>query len=101
MRNILLAAALSLTAIAGCSKSEGNGAAAKKDVKVPNLTVEDVDHALAANEAVAVDCNGNNTRKRVGYVPGAILISDEEKYAANELPADKTKKLVFYCGGPD
>src|SRR5437588_203107 len=100
MRNILLATALALSAVAGCSKSDGTPAP-KADIKIPDVSVDDLDRMLAANEATPVDCNGPNTRKRVGYVPGAILVSDEGTYAATELPGDKTKKLVFYCGGPD
>jgi hypothetical protein len=36
----------------------------------------------------------------MGVVPGAILVTDDESYAATELPADKTTKLVFYCSNP-
>src|SRR2546423_4289049 len=100
MRKMLLATALALSAIAGCSKSEGNGTATKADVKIPHVTVDDLDHMLAAKEATPVDCNGDRTRKREGVVPGAIIISDEETFAASELPADKTAKLVFYCANP-
>jgi hypothetical protein len=100
MRNILLATALALSAVAGCSKSEGNDKTAKAEVKVPHVTVDDVDRMLAAKEATAVDCNGDRTRKREGVVPGAIIISDEETFAATELPADKAAKLVFYCANP-
>jgi rhodanese-related sulfurtransferase len=31
-------------------------------------------------------------------VPGSILLTDSEDYAWSELPADKSKPLVFYCG---
>jgi hypothetical protein len=56
-----------------------------------------MDKALAAKEATPVDCNGDRTRKKLGVIPGAILVSDEESFAASELPADKNTKLVFYC----
>src|SRR4051812_37394934 len=97
MRTMLFAVALSLTAISGCSKSEPAGAAAagKKD-ELPTLTVDQVEKGIAANELTAVDCNGDKTRKKLGVVPGAILTSDED-YPASELPADKGRKLVFYC----
>jgi len=100
MRNILLATVLALSAAAACSTSESTPAA-KAEVKIPEASVDDLDRMLAANEATPVDCNGPNTRKRVGYVPGAVLVTDEGTYAASELPADKARKLVFYCGGPD
>ena len=99
MRTLLFATALSLAAIAGCSKTDSAGAADKaKDV--PSMTVDEVDQAIAAKQAVAVDCNTDKTRKRNGVVPGAILISDDESFAASELPADKSTKLVFYCANP-
>jgi hypothetical protein len=99
MRKYLLAAALALGAVSGCSKSDaGKGAAA--DVKIPDVTVADLDQWLTAKSAQAVDCNSANTRKRAGIIPGAILVTDEESYPASELPGDKQAKLVFYCGGP-
>lgn len=100
MRQILLAAALSLATLAGCAKSdkaETAAAGSSAEDKLQAMTVDEVDRALAANEAKPVDCNGDKTRKRMGVLPGAILVSDEETFAATELPADKTAKLVFYC----
>jgi len=99
MRNFLLAAALSITAVAGCSKPDKTVSAPAAD-KLPSMTLDEVDHALAANEAKAVDCNGEATRKKMGVVPGAILVTDDESFAATELPPDKTTKLVFYCADP-
>jgi hypothetical protein len=100
MRKMLLSVALACSVMTGCSKSDGGPAAAAKDVKIPDITVDQLDKDLAAGQAKAVDCNSDNTRKREGVVPGAILVSDEEKFAATELPTDKGAKLVFYCGGP-
>jgi hypothetical protein len=100
MRTTLLAAALACAAVTGCSKSDPQEAAASgraAEDQLASMTVDEVDHALAANEAKAVDCNSDGTRKKMGVVPGAILISDHEKFAASELPADKSAKLVFYC----
>jgi rhodanese-related sulfurtransferase len=99
MRKMLLAAALAFAGVTGCAKSEADKTA-KSDVKVPHVTVDDLDKMLAAKEATPVDCNGDRTRKHEGTVPGAILISDEQTYAATELPADKNAKLVFYCANP-
>ncbi len=99
MRKLLFAAVLAVTAVPGCSKSENAAPAAEKD-SVPSMTVDELDRALAAKEAQAVDCNGDRTRKRMGVVPGAILLTDEEAFGASELPADKSTKLVFYCAGP-
>jgi hypothetical protein len=100
MRNFMLAAALSITAVAGCSKPDNAlpaPAADKAEDKLPSMTVDEVDRALAANQVKAVDCNGDRTRKKKGVLPGAIRVTDDESYAADELPADKTTKLVFYC----
>jgi len=103
MRNFLLAAALSITAVAGCSKPDKTvsaPAADKAEDKLPSMTIDEVENALATNQAKAVDCNGQDTRKKMGVVPSAILVTDDESYAASELPADKTAKLVFYCADP-
>ena len=103
MRNFLLAAALSITAVAGCSKPDKTVSAPTADKaadNLPSMTIDEVDRALAANEAKAVDCNGDPLRKKMGVVPSAILVTDDESYAASELPADKTAKLVFYCADP-
>jgi hypothetical protein len=101
----MLAAALWVAALAGCSNSDQAQAAPHADKataedKLPTMTVDEVEHALAAKEAVAVDCNGQTLRKRAGVVPGAILVSDYERLSAGELPADKQMKLVFYCASP-
>src|SRR5438045_1954059 len=98
MRTILLAAVLGLGAMAGCSKGKAEHSEAESNL--PTMSIDDVDKALAANEVTVVDCNGDKTRKKNGVLPGAILISDEEAFVASELPADKTRKLVFYCSGP-
>src|SRR5882672_10441597 len=98
MRKMLLAAALSLLPIVGaaCSKSESSPPGQKADAKVPNMTVDELDKELAAKTAVPVDCNGDRTRKKMGSVPGSIVVTDEETYAESELPADKATRLVFY-----
>jgi len=101
MRKLLF---IGLLAFAGCSKSDGAGAgsaAAKPaDVKIPDITVEQLDADLQAKAATPVDCNGDRTRKHEGVVPGAILVTDEATYDQKELPADKGAKLVFYCANP-
>ena len=49
------------------------------------MSVDDLATALAAKQAQPIDCNGDKTRKKMGIVPGAILISDEDTFAASEL----------------
>ena len=95
MRTILLAAVLAIGAGAGCSKSEPAKSAEK--AKLPTITVDEVDQKLASGECVPVDANGSETRKKMGVVPGAVLLTDSESFQLAELPADKSKTLVFYC----
>jgi hypothetical protein len=96
MRMLLLSAALAVTAASGCSKDKANaGETAKAEFAM--MSLDAVEAAIAADTVTAVDCNGERTRKKLGIVPGAIVISDEEAFAPSELPTDKTRKLVFYC----
>jgi hypothetical protein len=99
MRKLIFAAVLGLAAISGCSKDKSSSSE-KAEEQFPTMTLDEVEKGLAASELTAIDCNGESTRKKHGVVPGAVLITDEEKYPASELPADKTRKLVFYCSGP-
>jgi len=106
MSKILLAAALSLAALSGfsgCSKSEADQPKAEaktEEANLPSMTVDELDAALAAKQATPVDCNTEKTRKKTGVVPGAVLVTSDDSYAASELPADKATKLVFYCANP-
>jgi hypothetical protein len=44
------------------------------------------------------DANGWALRSRAGVIPGAHLLTSDDKYdVASELPAEKSAKLVFYC----
>lgn len=99
MRTLLFAVAVATAAVAGCSKSERSDAA-KHEQDLPEISVDEVAAGLEAKSLVTIDCNSAKTRKRVGVLPGAILVDDEEAYPASVLPADKAAKLVFYCGGP-
>ena len=102
MRTLLFVTALA--AAAACQHSDADKTkdktAEKDDVKIPDLTVDDVAKQVEAKTITPVDCNTANTRKRMGVVPGAVLVTDDESYAASELPADKNTKLVFYCASP-
>ena len=97
MRSILLASALALVSIAGCSKSSKDDSAQAKS-NVPTVTIDELDASLATAAAQPVDANGEQTRKKMGVIPGAVLLTDSETFGLSELPADKTKPLVFYCG---
>ena len=102
MRKYLLCAALALASIPGCAKdkqAEKTGSAATATDNLPKMTVDEVEKAIADKQAVAVDCNGDRTRKKNGVLPGAILTSEED-FPASELPPDKEMKLIFYCADP-
>ena len=44
------------------------------------------------------DANGWGLRSTAGVVPGAHLLTSDDKYdVAKELPPAKNAKLVFYC----
>jgi hypothetical protein len=101
MRNLLFGAALAVAAMTGCSSSESKPAPTKAaEATFPTMTPDQVEQEITAKTVTPVDCNGGSTRKKLGVVPGAISVSDEETYAASELPADKGTKLVFYCADP-
>ncbi|MDQ3336409.1 MAG: hypothetical protein M4D80_14675 [Myxococcota bacterium] len=98
MRRLLFAAIIATASLAGCSKSEKADKAAI-DHDLPEISIADVAAGLEAKQLTVVDCNSEKTRKKVGILPGAVLI-DDETFTASELPSDKSTKLVFYCGGP-
>ena len=95
MRTYLLAVLLALAPTVACSKQ--SEPAADKTPDVANITVDELDKLLAAKACQPVDANGVATRKKLGVIPGAVLLSDSELFNASELPADKSKPLVFYC----
>ena|SRR5215210_6149639 len=99
MRKLLFAAVLGIAALSGCSKDKpADSNATTHDLAT--ISVDEVEKGIAANTLSTIDCNGDDTRKKHGVVPGAVLISDDEAYSPSELPADKSRKLVFYCSGP-
>jgi rhodanese-related sulfurtransferase len=95
MRTLLFVAIAALAAT-GCAKSDPAGSAEHAS-KIPVVTVDQLDAMLAKHECVAVDANGEGTRRKLGIIPGAVLLSDSELFNPNELPADRSKTLVFYC----
>ena len=103
MRTLIFGIALSLAAVSGCNSDKaaaGDKSGEKAKAEFPAMTMDDVQKGIDAKQLTAVDCNGERTRKKLGVLPGAIAVSDEESFAASELPADKASKLVFYCANP-
>ena len=99
MRKMLLAVVMVAPLAFGCSKSEPGAAAkpAQKSEALATLTVDEVDTQLQAHQITPVDCNDGELRKQLGVIPGAVLVTSDDTFAASELPADKSTKLVFYC----
>ena len=95
MRTLLLALAL-YAAATGCSKKTADPLA-EESSSIPTVTVSELDTMLAKNECQPVDANGDSTRKKMGVIPGAVLLTDNDTFNVKELPADKAKTLVFYC----
>lgn len=82
-------------AVSGC-RSLGTKASSEA-VKI--VSVPEVAAFVKEKSAVIYDANGAETREKYGVVPGAVLLSNHKEYSLSELPSEKTKKLVFYCGG--
>jgi hypothetical protein len=103
MRKLMFVTALGclpLAGLTGCSKADNAEAKGGAKEELATMTVDQVDAEVTAKTLQAVDCNHDGLRKKMGVVPGAILVSDVDKFDAKELPADKTAKLVFYCADP-
>lgn len=66
---------------------------------IPELSVAEVATLIESGDAVAVDANGEETRRERGTLPGARLLSSSSEYSLSELPGDHSTHLVFYCGG--
>ena len=94
MRTLLFTTFLAFAVLAGCSKKDAAKHEKLSDT-VPTITIDELDAKLSTYQAV--DANGEGTRKKMGVIPGAVLLTDSESYSTSELPADKSKTLVFYC----
>jgi len=66
------------------------------------LDVEEVNARLAnEGDLVLCDANSADTRRELGVVRGASLLSSYRDFdVASELPSDKGRSLVFYCHSP-
>lgn len=103
-----LAGAVCATLAVGCHSSSSStgdkeapaaAAPSNADAKaVPEVTVTQVASYTKDKSATVLDANDADTRKEYGVVPGAVLLSGKS-YPLTQLPASKSDKLVFYCGG--
>ncbi|MHB1844027.1 MAG: rhodanese-like domain-containing protein [Deltaproteobacteria bacterium] len=62
------------------------------------LTIDQVEDLIARGAASVYD-NNSPERFQQGHLPNAKW-ADSEKPEAAGLPEDRSKTLVFYCGGP-
>jgi rhodanese-related sulfurtransferase len=86
---------IAAAALPGCHSRPGKpGGDSVKIVSVPEVA-----HFVEEKSAVIYDANGAETRQKYGVVPGAILLTNHKDYPLSELPPEKSKQLVFYCGG--
>ena len=88
MRHALVIAVV-LLGLAACTRAA--------PAKVQDISVADAQKQFAADEATPCDANDDEYRKAVGWVPGAVRLSNFDNYDLAELPADKSRPLVFYC----
>ena len=95
------ALALSLTACAHqrqaekCDKPCADCPESEKKTAFGRLSVQEVSDLIAKGEASVFDDNPED-RYRQGHVPGAVWLA-YDAVAADKLPADKDRTLVFYC----
>jgi rhodanese-related sulfurtransferase len=69
----------------------------EKKAEVAKVTVQDAAKLHKQKKVIMVDANSDKTRKKMGFVPGARLLSSYDKFATSELKATKDDTLVFYC----
>ncbi len=91
LRTSLLAAALLLFAGSAC-------AASSKDEGFGDLTVDQVADLIAKKDVDVFDNNARDVYEK-GHVPTAKWVAFNA-VKADDLPKDKSRKLVFYCANP-
>jgi rhodanese-related sulfurtransferase len=95
----LLASSFVLGTGAGCSRAQDRDhaavAAERATAPIATVSVDELDRMLASHACQAVDANGDLTRRKMGVIPGAVLLTDAD--SIDKLPPDKARSLVFYC----
>jgi rhodanese-related sulfurtransferase len=84
--------ALAAVVVAACAARERAPA---------QVSIDDAARGIASGRLIAVDANSELTRKHMGTLPDAVLLTDYVGYAASELPADLSRPLVFYCSNAE
>ncbi len=65
----------------------------------PDISVAELDAAIAKKEVIVIDVNGTTSHK-TAHIPGAIDFQANQDKIAELLGDDKDKLVVAYCGGP-
>jgi len=91
-------ATLTVACHTSSSAEQGAPSAPADEKKIAEVTVSDVQRFVKDKSATILDANDGDTRKEYGVVPGAVLLTGKD-YPLSALPAAKSDKLVFYCGG--
>lgn len=92
MNKFIVAFALALTGLLTSQLTFANASVVEVTVSEVQVFVK-----TKAPNVVILDANNEQARAEVGMVPGAIKLTSYSQYALSELPADKSKTLVFYC----
>ncbi|HEX2677535.1 MAG TPA: rhodanese-like domain-containing protein [Polyangiales bacterium] len=96
--HMLALAAFALPTLVACNEAAEKPQLEAPKTPIKTVTIPEVAQMIEKHEAVIIDANGDKTRKEMGVIPTAVMLSDHEKYSMIELPPNKTQKLVFYCG---
>ena len=78
-----------------CDKPCSDCPDAEKKASFGRLSVQEVSD-LVAKDAASVFDDNREERFRQGHVPGAVWLA-YDAVAADKLPAEKDRTLVFYC----
>ena len=62
-----------------------------------NISVDEAATLAQKGDVIMIDANSDKTRKKLGVVPGARLLTSYKNFDEKELGAKKSDTLVFYC----
>ncbi len=65
----------------------------------PDISITELNKAIAAKKVVVIDVNGTDSFK-AGHVPTAVDFAAVKGDLAAALPKDKDALVVAYCGSP-
>jgi len=87
-------------AVANEAKDASKTENKKNKSNVGEISIKDVQDALAKKEVTVIDANGI-AKYNNGHLPGALnFASTDPEALAKALPEDRAALIVVYCGGP-